>query len=83
MRKEAIEQDQRDLSNPSDASESDEEELELTPRQFKLSSKTNLKQTALKEVQELTSDLTEEETNLELEVTERSTESSNKITALV
>ena len=83
MRKEAIEQDQRDLSNPSDASESDEEELELTPRQFELSSKTNLKRTALKEVQELTSDLTEEETNLELEVTERSTESSNKITALV
>ena len=32
MRKEATEQDQRDLLNPSDASESDEEELELTPR---------------------------------------------------
>ena len=34
MRKEAIEKDQRDLSNPSDASESDEEELELTPRRL-------------------------------------------------
>ena len=33
MRQEAMEQDQRDLSNQSDASESDEEELELTPRQ--------------------------------------------------
>ena len=32
MRKEATEQDQRDLLNPSDASESDEEELELSPR---------------------------------------------------
>ena len=96
MRKEAIEQDQRDLSNPSDASESDEEELELTPRQllqlhsitpqvpkqrqFELSSKPNIKQTA---PQELTSDLTEEGTNVEFEVTERSTESSNKITAPV
>ena len=34
MRKEAIEHDQRDLSEPSDASEKDDEELELTPRQF-------------------------------------------------
>ena len=34
MRKEAMKQDQRDLSSPSDASESDEEELELTPRQL-------------------------------------------------
>ena len=31
LRKEAIEQDQGDLSNPSVASESDEEELEMTP----------------------------------------------------
>ena len=31
MRKEAIEQDQGDLSNPSIASESDEEELEMIP----------------------------------------------------
>ena len=34
MRKKAIEQDQRDLSEPSDASEKNEEELKLTPRQF-------------------------------------------------
>ena len=34
MRKEAIEQDQRDLSKPTDASEKDEEGLKLTPRQF-------------------------------------------------
>ena len=34
VRKEAMKQDQRDLSSPSDASESDEEELELTPRQL-------------------------------------------------
>ena len=34
MRKEAMEQDHRDLSNPRNVSESDEEELELTPRQL-------------------------------------------------
>ena len=34
MRKEVMKQGQRDLSNPSDPSESDEEELELTPRQL-------------------------------------------------
>ena len=34
MRKRAMEQDQKDLSNPSDASKSDEEELVLTPRQL-------------------------------------------------
>ena len=32
MRKEAIKQDHRDLSKPSDASESDEEELGLTAK---------------------------------------------------
>ena len=99
MRKEAIEKDQRDLSNPSDASESDEEELELTPRvllqlhsitpqvpkqrQFETSSRPNLKQTAPKEVQLLTSDLTEEGADADFEVTEISTESSDKITAPV
>ena len=99
MRKEAMEQDQRDLSNQSDASESDEEELELTPRQllqlhsitpqvpkqrqFGTSSWPNLKQTAPKEVQELTSDLTEEGTDVDFEVTERSTKSSDKITVPV
>ena len=35
MRKGAIERDQRDLSNPSDASESDEEELKLTSTKTK------------------------------------------------
>ena len=96
MRKEATEQDQRDLLNPSDASESDEEELELTPRQllqlhsvtpqlpkerqFELSSRPNFKLTAPKEVQEIISNMTEEGADLELEVTERSAESSNKIT---
>ena len=99
MRKEAMEQDQRDLSNQSDASESDEEELELTPRQllqlhsitpqvpkqrqFGTSSWPNLKQTAPKEVQELTSDLTEEGTDVDFEVTERSAKSSDKITVPV
>ena len=99
MRKEAIEQDQRDLSNASDASESDEYELEMAPRQFlqlhsiipqvakqrqfEISSRPNLEQTAPKEVQELTSDLTEEEINVDFEVTERSTDSSDKITAPV
>ena len=94
-----MEQDQRDLSNQSDASESDKEELELTPRQllqlhsitpqvpkqrqFGTSSRPNLKQTAPNEVQELTSDLTEEGTNADFEVTERSAESSDKITAQV
>ena len=34
MRKEAIEQGQEDLSKPSDASESDEEQLELTQTQL-------------------------------------------------
>ena len=98
-RKEAIEQERRDLSNPSDASESDEEELELTPRvllqlhsitpqapkqrQFETSSRPNLKQTAPKEVQLLTSDLTEEGADADFEVTEISTESSDKITAPV
>ena len=88
-----------DLSNQSDASESDEEELELTPRQllqlhsitpqvpkqrqFGTSSRPNLKQTAPKEVQELTSNLTEEGTNVDSEVTERSAESGDKITAPV
>ena len=72
LRKEAMEKDQRDLSNPSDASESDEEELELTPiqllqlhsitpqvpkqRQFETSSRPNFKQTSPNKVQELTSD---------------------------
>ena len=99
MRKEAMEQDQRDLSNQSDASESDERELELTPRQllqlhsitpqvpkqrqFGTSSRPNLKQTAPKEVQKLTSDLTEEGTNVDFEVTERSAETSDKIKAPV
>ena len=99
MRKEAMEQDQRDLSNQSDASENDEEELELTPRQllqlhsitpqvpkqrqFGTSSRPNLKQTAPKEVQGLTSDLTEQGTNVDFEVTERSAETSDKITAPV
>ena len=95
-RKEAVKQDQRDLSNSSDA-ESDEDELELTPRQLiqphsithqvpkqrqseKLS-RPNLKQTAPKEVQELTSHLTKGGTNVDFEVTERSTESNDKITA--
>ena len=93
MRKEAMEQDQRHLSNQSDASESDDEELELTPRQLLqlhsvtpqvpkqrqcgTSSRPNLKQTGPKEVQELTSDLTEEGTNVDFEVTKRSAESSD------
>ena len=34
MRKEAIEQDQRNLSSRIEASEIDEEEFELSPRQF-------------------------------------------------
>ena len=42
-------------------------------RQFETSSRTNLKETAPKEVQELTSRLTEEGTNVDFEVTERST----------
>ena len=46
-------------------------------------SRSNLKQTAPKEVQELTSDLTEEGGNADFEVTERSNESSDKITAPV
>ena len=52
-------------------------------RQFEISSRPNLEQTAPKEVQELTSDLTEEEINVDFEVTERSTDSSDKITAPV
>ena len=44
-------------------------------RQFGTSSRPNLKQTAPKEVQELTSDLTEEGTKVDFEVTERSAES--------
>ena len=99
LRKEVMEKDQRDLSNPSDASESDEEELELTPiqllqlhsitpqvpiqRQFETSSRPNFKQTSPNEVQELTSDLTEEGANADFEVTERSTKISDKITAPV
>ena len=99
MRKEAMEQDQRDLSNQSDAAEGDEEGLELTPRQllqlhsitpqvpkqrqFGTSSRSNLKQAASKEVQELTSDLTEEGTNVDFEVSERSAKSSDKIRAPV
>ena len=42
-----------------------------------------LNKQSLKELQELTSDLTEEGTNAEFEETERSTESGNKITAAV
>ena len=51
--------------------------------QFEISSRPNLKKTASKELQELTSDLTEEGTNVDFELTEGSTESSDKITALV
>ena len=99
MRKETMEQDQRDLSNQSDAAEGDEEGLELTPRQllqlhsitpqvpkqrqFGTSSRPNLKQAAPKEVQELTSDLTKEGTNVDFEVSERSAKSSDKIRAPV
>ena len=42
-----------------------------------------LNKQSLKEVQELTSDLTEEGTNVGFEETERSTESGNKITVAV
>ena len=51
------------------------------PKQFETSSRPNLEQTAPEEMQELTSDLTEEGTNKDFEVTERKSESSNKITA--
>ena len=53
------------------------------PKQFETSIRPNLKQTAPKEMQELTSDLTEEGTNVGFEETERSTESGNKITVAV
>ena len=72
-----MKQDHRDLSKPSDASESDEEELGLTAKQllqlhsitshvpkqghFEISGRPNLKQTAPKEVEELISELIKEE----------------------
>lgn len=99
IRKEAVEQDQRDLPNPRAASESDEDELQLTPRQlhqlhsitpqvpkqkqFETSNRPNLKQVAPKEVPELTSELTEEGTNVDFEITEKGTKSSDKIRAPV
>ena len=68
VRKEAMKQDQRDLSNLSDASKNDERELELTP---KPTPSTTLYY------------LSEEGTNTDFEVTKRSTASSDKTTATV
>ena len=83
IRKELMEHDQRDLSNPSNAPETDDEELEptlrqlfqlhsITPqipkqRQFETSSKPTLKQTSPRVVQELTSELAEEGTDVDFE----------------
>ena len=68
VRKEAMKQDQRDLSNLSDASKNDERELELTP---KPTPSTTLYY------------LSEEGTNADFEATKRSTASSDKTTAPV